>query len=217
MPRRGRLGAGKLSSLESQTGELFCYEIVDEPIEESPSDYGLTAEQLDEIQHVSQELHDTKPAKLVTRLEAMIDQFPQVPKLWNHLAIAYQAAGRTKDYERVAEETYRRFPEYLFGIINYAMLRLQQGQTDEVPQILHGTFALHELQNGRITYHTSEIRSFYALLALYFMDIGEREKAGRILDALEQLDPDHPVTAMVRSRMMLSLMDLALGEDTDGT
>jgi hypothetical protein len=191
----------------------YCYEIVNEPVEDNATDYGLTQDDLNRIQEISQELHDKKPSRLVKRLEAMIEEYPQVPKLWNHLAIAYQSAGREQDYQRVVEETYRRFPDYLFGIINYAMLRLHEGHPEEIPTILRGTFVLHELQGGRMTFHISEVISFYGLLACYFLEIGDREKGARNLDAMEVLDPDHPMTVQVRSKMLLSLAEMMLGDD----
>lgn len=191
----------------------FAYEIDDEPVVESPADYGLTQVELDSLQQVSQELHDNGAAPMVGRLVALVKKYPQVPKLWNHLGVAYEAVGRMDDSERIIEETHRRFPDYLFGKISLGMLRLTQDRANEIPEILGGTFLLHELQHGRMTYHISEIMAFYAFLGQYILAVGNRERAARYLDALESLEPEHPLTEMLRSQMLLSLSELMLGND----
>lgn len=193
----------------------FAYEIEDEPVVESPADYGLTAGEYQSIQQVSQDLHEQGAAKFVATLEKLVEQYPQMPRLWNYLGVAYEAAGRTADAQRIIEEIPRRFPDYLFGMISLGMLRLSQDRPDEIPQILGGTFILHELQHGRMTYHISEITAFYAFLGRYFLASGDRGRAARYLDALESLEPEHPLTQMLRSQMLLSLSELMLGDDDE--
>lgn len=191
--------------------QLLSYEITTEPIDDDLQELGLTAEQLERINRISEELHGPHPERVTPTLEKLVEEFPNVPKVWNHLAIAYQAMGRHADEERVIEETYRRFPDYLFGLTNYGMQRIHQGHPEEIPQILHGNFALHELMQGRRRYHLSEARSYFGLLASYFLAVQDLEQASTYLDMLEELDPDHPLTQQVRSRMMLALFEAATG------
>lgn len=200
---------------EPVIGELLSYEITTEPISENPADYGLTANQYGQITKITEQLRDQSPGAMVQALENLIDQYPHVPKLWNHLAVAYQAAQRSGDAERIIEDTYRRFPNYLFGIMNYAMQRIQQGHPEDIPGILRGTFAPHELQQGRQKFHLSEIRSYFGMLASYFLAIHQPERAAGYLDILEELAPEHPLTQTVRSQMLLQLSEVMLGGDAE--
>jgi hypothetical protein len=186
--------------------QVFAYEINFGPMEIEDGVSRLTDSERDAIDGISNELRTTKASKLVSRLEEMTKRFPDVPKLWNHLAVAYESARRKSDYERIVEETHHRFPDYLFGTLNLALLRLHQGRPEEVPRILEGKFLLHDLQGGRMRYHISEVRTFLVLLARYFLAIDAIENAASHLDSLEQLDPEHPATKNVRAAMLAKLI-----------
>ncbi len=191
--------------------QLVSYEITTEPIDDDLRELGLTAEQRKRINRISEELHGPHPDRLTPTLEKLVEEFPDVPKVWNYLAVAYQAAGRHEDSERVIEETYRRFPDYLFGMTNYGMQRLHKGHPEDVPGILHGKFALHEQMQGRQRFHLSEASSYFGLLASYFLAIQDLEQASTYLDMLEELAPEHPLTRQIRSQMMLALFEAATG------
>lgn len=127
---------------------VFCYEITEEP-RLDPELEALPPRDLERILDVSQRFHEHDHASFIPELEAMIKEFPGIPKLRNHLALAYLSAGREDDYARVIRETYERFPDYLFGIVNMGQLALKEGRVDDVPAIFHHTMLLHELQGGR--------------------------------------------------------------------
>lgn len=213
--RRTSQASKSINSINSDalgTAGTVSYEIDYDPIEVDPANYGMTAEELGRVTRISQEIYENHSADKISTIESLIEKYPQFPRLWNHLAVVYQSAGRDADAERVIEETYRRFPDYLFGISNYALLRLQQGHPEDVPRILKGTFALHELQNGRTHFHVSEVTNFFGMLAYYFLEIGELETAARYLDTLEEINPEHPMTETVRSKLILAMADIAFGE-----
>lgn len=191
-------------------GPFVTLEISDDPVEEDPAIYGLTAAEYETIQDIAEKVNAEKPGQFVEQLEQMVEQYPQVPKLWNYLAAAYQSAGRLEDCERIAEETYRRFPDYLFGFVMLAMLRLDQGRADDVTAMFDGKIAIHDLQHGRLSYHISEIMAYYLLMVRYHLAIGKSELAGRYLDGMEQLEPKHPATEQARSQMLLDLAETML-------
>lgn len=191
-------------------GPLVRLEVSDEPVVEDPAIYGLTAEEYQQIQDISEKVNFERPGQFVVRLEQLIEQYPQVPKLWNHLAVAYQSAGRQADYERIVEETYRRFPDYWFGFVLLATLRLDQKRADDVTAMLGGKLAIQDLQHGRLSYHISEIMAYYLLMVRYHLALGKPEWAGRYLDDMEQLEPKHPATEQARSRMLLDMAETML-------
>lgn len=211
--RRSDLLNPRPQDSKSPVIELVAYEISHEPVADDYAAWGLNAQDWERISRVSQQLHDQNPATLISELKSLINQFPRCPKLLNHLAVAYQAAKRTEDADRMVEETYRRFPDYLFGIVNYCHLRIRQGHPEEVRAILKDDFALHRWLPGREIYHVSEAVSFFGLLVIYFLAIDEPKQAAGYLDMLEQIHPEHPITSMARSKMLLCLSDVMLGDD----
>jgi hypothetical protein len=188
--------------------ELVSYEISYDPVEDDFTQWGLTREDYDHITEVSERLHAGNPATMVGELETLVKKYPRCPKVWNHLCVAYQHAGRMADANRLIEETYRTFPDYLFGVANYCHLRMRQGFVDDVPEILKHDFALHHWLPGRKIYHVSEVINFFGLLAMYFAEIEEPKTSASYLDMLEQLNPDHPITQAARSRLLKLLSEI---------
>jgi tetratricopeptide (TPR) repeat protein len=188
--------------------ELVSYEISYDPVEDDYTEWGLSREDYDHITEVSARLHAGSPATMVAELEALTKKHPRCPKVWNHLCVAYQHSGRTADARRLIAETYRKFPDYLFGVVNYCQLRLHEGFVDEIPGILKHDFALHHWLRGRKVYHISEVTTFFCLLAMYYAEIEEPKTAASYLDALEELNPDHPLTQTARSRLLKLLKEI---------
>ena len=50
------------------------------------------------------------PEQAIPRLEELLRQFPDAPKLYNFLICAHQLAGHEEPFARLTEELYRRFP-----------------------------------------------------------------------------------------------------------
>jgi hypothetical protein len=131
--------------------------------------------------------------------------------------VAYNATERSEDANRIIEETYRRFPTYLFAITNYGMVRITQGHPEDVPKILGGNFLLHRVQEGRTRFHISEAVSFFGLLGHYFLAIHQPKQAAVYLDILEKIAPDHPMTQQVRSQMLLAMAEMTYGHRFETT
>uniref|UniRef100_A0A7C2K148 Tetratricopeptide repeat protein n=1 Tax=Schlesneria paludicola TaxID=360056 RepID=A0A7C2K148_9PLAN len=193
---------------DAQEVHCFAYEISCEPMSDRWSD-ALSPQDRKRIEDASQRLHDGDPATMVAEFEALVRELPDVPKLYNHLGVAYLHSGRLDDYVRTVKETYDRFPDYLFGMIGMGELALQEGRLDDIPGIFHHTLVLHELQDGRKEYHLSEITAFYAFFGRYFCMTGEPAVAAAYLDMLEELNPDHPLVENLRKELLLALFQEA--------
>ena len=182
---------------DSAVLELFTYELTEDPLPDPYLD-SLSPADRDRIDRIA---HDFRhcPRDYVARLESCVRDFPDYPKVYNYLTVAYQDAGRYEDAKRLIRETCRRFPDYLFGVANYAFLCIQEGHPEKVPVVLGNRLALHHFCGGRRCFHVSEFVTLNALLAFYFWAIGKPDVAMTYRDALRKVAPDHSLTRRVDS------------------
>lgn len=174
---------------------LLGYSITDEPMLE-PAYERLpepVKKQLEDLYYQAQE----QPKQAIAILLPLIEQYPDLPKLYNFLSVAYQMLGDRDNARRILDETLERFPDYLFGRISYANDCLERGELDKVSEIFEGKFELKLLYPEREVFHLSEVLNFNTLMARYFLAKGDRTQAEIRYKLLRQLDPEHPHTRLV--------------------
>jgi tetratricopeptide (TPR) repeat protein len=174
-----------------QVVRLYNYQISFEPMED-PQIAALPPEARERIERTA-ELLQERPRKALAELERLVKEFPHLPPLHNHLTIARRDAGDHAGAIRLIRETYERFPDYLFGMTNYALLRLQDGHPEEVPEILRHAPDLPALFPGREVFHVSEYAAFHSTVAEYHLAIGEEEQARQRYESLLEICPEHPL------------------------
>ncbi len=180
------------------------YEIVDDPIEETR--VGLSPE----VEAEYADLHErtmNAPATAIPRLEELVAKYPSIPVLKNWLSVAYTATCRRADADAMEERLWRDHPDYPFARVARALYHLQRDELDEVPEVL-GKLDLKLMYPHRNVFHISEVVALYNVLAEWCYRKGQPETAMIYLDQLEELAPDHPVTA----RLELLLMPQILAE-----
>ncbi len=178
---------------------LLEYEITYEPIEDAEQNR-LPAD----VQEQIQELHSlirTKPREAIPELVGLIERYPNIKIFYNFLAVAYSGIGQQEKSKEVILENLRRHPDYLFARLNYAEICLNEGRLEEVAKILEHKFDLKLLYPQRNRFHVSELVSFGMIVGSYFAAKGEFEIAERYFNILKQVDPEHPMTAGLRSRI----------------
>lgn len=180
---------------------LMSYEFTSEPLPDPAYDRlpESVKDQLDSIHNALLMPGTNRLAELL----ALIEQYPDVPQLYNFLYTTYQTLKKPGKARQVLEETLERFPDYLFGRIAYASTYLDNGETEPVPEIFDNCFELPLLYPERRRFHISEVLGFHATMARYFYMRGEREIAERYYDLMEQLEPDNPRTLLVRDMLAL--------------
>jgi tetratricopeptide (TPR) repeat protein len=194
------------------TLELVSYEITDEPLHDD-SAYGQLPESVrDEITALYYERLANKPEEAIALLQPLIEQYPDVPRLYNYLHTAYRVLGDRAGCERVLGETLMRFPDYLFGRIAYAVECLERGEVEKVPEIFAGKYELKLLYPERERFHVSEVMSFYTVMAWYFHACGERARAETYYKLLQQLDPEHHNTLVIKRMLYPSRLRTWLRE-----
>ncbi|WP_286018914.1 hypothetical protein, partial [Candidatus Venteria ishoeyi] len=109
------------------------------------------------------------------------------------------------------EESYRRYPNYLFARTNYALICLTRHQDPKKAfKILGGVHDLKALYPRRNMFHITEVLSFYSTLALYYHAIGKKEASWRWYEILKELDPDHHLVKQLKRKIKPSLMQRLL-------
>ena len=176
---------------------VISYEISDEPMPNLAYER-LPQQVKDQLKTLHQEVLLQKPKEALGILKPLIEQYPDVPPLYNYLHIAYQKLGDRINAQRVLQETVERFPDYLFGRIAYATDCLQRGKAEKVPEIFEGKYELKLLYPERNRFHISEVLGFYLVMAWYFHTRGERRLAETYYERMRQLDPKHRSTRLIK-------------------
>jgi tetratricopeptide (TPR) repeat protein len=130
------------------------------------------------------------PESAIPRLRQLLSDHPDCPPLYNWLATALEGAGRIEETYALAEENFRRHPDYIFAVVNLAMLMLDRGEIEQCTALLDKRFELKLLRPDRDVFHITEFRSFYYLMVVYFTKMNEPLHAKRYFSVLERTDPD---------------------------
>jgi hypothetical protein len=166
-----------------------------------------------------EELHDNSfhnPEESIPKLKELVNQYPDVPVLYNYLSVAYTNIRDYDNAEKVVLENYRRHPDYLFAKINYAHFCLKKKQFEKVPEIFDDKYELKLLYPKRSKFHISEIISFYGIMSRYFFYIEERKVAKTYYGILKKLDPGHKTTKIVKRLLYPSLLNRFLNKLAKG-
>jgi hypothetical protein len=176
---------------------LTDFEITWEPMQDDypkPAKVREQEEELFDLVHLS-------PAQAAERLRPLVEEFPNIPMLYNWLSTALAQSGRMDEADAVIEFNYRRNPDYLFAKANYAELCLRRGEPDKVPAIFNNQFSLTSIYPGRNRFHITEFTGFMAIMVFYFQQSGQLEMAERYFKMLEDVAPDEPQTQKARAAL----------------
>ena len=150
-------------------------------------------------------LAQDRPREAIGELRRMIEEYPDIPALYNYLSVAYASAGMRQEAERAIEENYRRNPEYLFARLNYADLCLKRRDYDTVLELLKGKFDLKDYYPERSCFHISEFTGFSHVVGTYLALTGKRDAAMVVYEGLRRVAPKHPSTKLLREILRPSL------------
>jgi len=188
-----RIGSGRIDSNRSL--QLSSFNVV---FERMPSKYEQKLPV--EVKDYLTELHDvvlSNPQRAIEPLEQLKREYPDIPRIYNYLMIAYMKTGHTKKADAVIIENYQKHPDYLFARTNYAEYCLRHDNLDEIYKIFDSKFDLKLLYPHRNDFHISEVTGFYGIIGIFFLRIGERESAENLYKMLKRLDPDHSATKIL--------------------
>jgi len=199
------------SSSKKEAYKLVSYEISEEPMIDEVY-RSLPQSIQDELDDIHAKIHrplNKDSERIISRLEELVEQYPQVPQIYNYLAAAYNLTGSNK-FEACVEENYKKHPDYLFARVHYAGQCMDRNELEKIPEIFKEGYDLKLLYPHRNRFHISEFIAFNALMCRYYDTIGKRQAAELMLKSLEKIAPEHPATIQVRDCMQKSLLDMLL-------
>jgi tetratricopeptide (TPR) repeat protein len=177
--------------------QLLTYEVTFEPI---PDD-SIPEEVQDQMEDLVEKA--TRGSKeVIGTLEALIDKYPKVPKLYNFLSVAYSNLGNREQAKLWAEKNYLNNPEYIFARLNWAETCILEGNYEKVPEIFDHNFDIKAMYPARDVFHVTEVVGFMGVAGLYFAYTGKMETAEIFYRNLKKLAPDHPFTKRLKKRLL---------------
>jgi len=185
---------------------VTTYEIIYEPMQDEYTKL-VPPEIEDEMNNELYDLTMGNPEKAIDRLNQLKQQYPNYPRVYNYLSVAYSLLRDTKKLYETVEENYRKTPDYLFAKVNYAETCLDRGEVDKIPAIFDNKFDLKLLYPDRNEFHVSEAISFFGLLCDYYMAIGNLEQARHMLQTLKRIDPDNENTQILETKLKIKEMN----------
>ena len=139
--------------------------------------------------------------KTISELEDLISKYPNFPRLYNYLSIAYSRSGNQEKHKEIIEKNYQLNPDYLFARLNYAEYCNQKGDHKKIAEIFDHKFDLKLLYPKRKKFHISEVANFMALIGIYFSKMGERETAETYYNILAEIADDYPMTQKLHRQL----------------
>ena len=196
------------TQIKNSNIQTVGYEITSEPLVNSAFQSLPTATQkeLNDIFEKVQNPFYRDKAGMISRLEDLVLQYPRVPQISNYLAASYQMTRNKKAKARV-EENYKQHPDYLFARIDYARLCLERGDLAKVKEIFKEGFDLKLIYPQRRRFHVTEFVAFNFIICIYHRLSGDWESAKLVTQLLEEVAPEHPVTAQVKRMTKDSLLN----------
>ena len=204
--------AKHLESTNTSGRQLISMEIVYEPMESEYSkhyaDDPAFQDSMDEMYELAQDNPDTA----ILELRQLVKKYPKHPVFQNYLCIALDKAGYQEEAHRVAEQLYKKFPEYLYARISYADRLLDEQKFEEAFRLFDEKYTLNQVYPGRKTFHFTEVLSFNAFLSRYFLMQGNLDRAVIYYQTMYIIAEDHPQTIAIENMIGAELLSETLGE-----
>lgn len=188
---------GSLVSDGDEVVALLECEITPEPILD-PRIEAMPPDDRESFRELERAVFDGHAGNVVEELEQFEDRYPQIPIIKNHLMIAYEEVGRSEEAEQLAQETFQRFPRYLFGLTNYVRFCLFNGRIDEAADILGDKLHICLMYPDRHRFHISEFTAYTAVVVEFLFLTGREDAARSHFRALKKVNPDHPMTLFLQ-------------------
>lgn len=152
------------------------------------------------------DLLSVDPAAAIDKILIVLEKYPDLALLRNYLCAAYSMTGQDEKAEILAEENYRKFPDYLFAKTHYAQICCSKGKMNLVPAIFDYQYDLQALYPRRKQFHFSEVITFMGVMVVYFHMIGEERTARSYYGIMKKIDKNHPMTRQVKRRLYPSIL-----------
>ncbi len=177
------------SPVQEKKGLRFSqYRITDEPLPEPVYDR-LPKDVKDRIQELMVTAQKN-PIRAIPELQELKEKYPDVPNIYNFLAVAYSTLGDQKKAEAVIRENLAKHPDYLFGKLNYAQICIAKEAYEKIPEIFDNKFDLKMICPERDTFHITEFVTFCGIMGKYYFWTGQIDAARQYNKSLQEAAPE---------------------------
>jgi tetratricopeptide (TPR) repeat protein len=136
--------------------------------------------------------HEGPLSEYIATLETLISEFPDARILYTWLAQAYGKDSQPEKTAELSKQTFERFPDYIFALVNYVLICVQQGNLEQAEAALGGHSDLTSFCGGKVEFHVSEVVAFHSCLATLMGAKGEYRRMEDHLELALQVVPEHP-------------------------
>lgn len=165
----------RMESYEVTYEPLDCYPIDEDDIPIRETIYGKLR---------------TDPEACIKPLTQQMQKYPEDTSLYNYLYIYYVYTNKLYESHALLLKTVELFPDYLFGLVEFASYLLRRGDYDKVLDVFKGSQTLKQLYPEREVFHISEVLSFHYLMGVYSLKVDGLQQAKVYLSILEEHDKD---------------------------
>lgn len=141
------------------------------------------------------------PKEMLPSILNFQTKYPHLPEIENLLAVIHLYLKQIDKVETLIEESYKKFPNYLFAKINYADQCLRKKKIDLIPSIFNNTFSLSDLYPLKSCFHISEFRGFMVFMGLYHLALNQKQDAGYYYNLAFEADPKHPSVLALQKKL----------------
>ena len=191
---------------KSKDGLPHPFVCTNEPIEEKNlakmpnKDKQLLFDLLDRLKTSRGEAEQVLPKLIKLR-----KKYPNVPTIYNYMCIAYANTNQLEKYYQTIIDTYKKFPDYLFGKTSAAEYCLNNDRYKEVPAIFDNKLEIYMHYPKTIKqFHVSEVRAFYSTIGRYYAKSKKTARAIFCYYITNQVDPEHWATQKLADEIILA-------------
>lgn len=151
--------------------------------------------------------------RTVRKILNLITQYPENVQLRNYLVNAYRSLGKNKEAMQANKELLEMRPDYLFGLLLYTDLVMEDGfKVEKMPKIfLDAHFDLKEMYPNREVFHISEFVAMQQVAIKYYAYNDEGPKALERLEWLKEINPDEETNEQMQ-KIYTSIMLIKASE-----
>lgn len=178
------------------------YRLTENPVE---NQYDLFVDATE--QTVYEELmalfEDTEFDQAIPGLKKAIATYPDSPRFYNLLQACYFFNEEKDKSHDLSLEMYKKFPDYIFALIPYVNLLIDENKAEEALSIFKGHTDLNELYPGREQFNRHEAAIYFATMCRCFVALDNIDAADLYMNAIFKKDLQHvPNQTLVNKALM---------------
>ena len=194
---------------KSKNGLPHPFVCTNEPIEEKN-----LAKVLHRDQQLLWDLYDKlinsshESGKVLQELIELRRKYPNVPAIYNYICLAYANTNQYEKYYQTIIDTYKKFPDYLFGKVSAAEYCINNNRYNEVPNIFANKLEIYMHYPETVKeFHVSEVRAFYSTIGRYYAKSKKTARAIFAYYITNQVDPEHWSTQKLADEIILAELE----------